>query len=372
MDVQEAVENLIASNREGPHWDFKREHHENKAELLHDILCLANSVTKSNKYLIFGVTDPNEGCEIKGVGSNNRRTQNDIIDFLRSKHFAGDIRPEVELQHLSVRGKEIDVLIILDRREKPYYLKQDYRHNGTIVRAHHIYARNIDTNTPIDSSAELLKIEAMWLERFGFDLQPAQRMQDLLRHPEQWEKDIGNNPIAYHRNFPEYQIQFGEPERFTEVYSFFYPNEKSYFKETSFRYLNTELFREQFIYCDEMRIDLCAPKIGCIRINQREIWYHFYEMDSRLGAFLQFVTDGTLNFHSRVGEAAFVVFQNRQQRTDFEEYVRSNVHLLDRIPDDSGAQAVNERIERHGEYFIFDPVELVKLKTLFLKWRDEQ
>lgn len=179
---------LIASNREGPFWDFKQEHHNNKAELLHDILCLANSITKSNKYLIYGVTDPNVGCEIVGLESKNRRTQTDIIDFLRSKRFAGDIRPEVEMQCHTIEGKQIDVLVIFDRREKPYFLKENYRHKQKTVFAQHIYTRNIDTNTPINSSADFHRIEGMWQERFGLDLQPAQRMLELLRHPEQWEK----------------------------------------------------------------------------------------------------------------------------------------------------------------------------------------
>ena len=98
FNLQAEIKQLVATKREGQYWDFKEKHHDNKASLLHDILCLANSLHKGNKYLIFGVGDPQAGCEIKGVEQENRKSQTDLIDFLRSKPFAGDIRPEIELR----------------------------------------------------------------------------------------------------------------------------------------------------------------------------------------------------------------------------------------------------------------------------------
>jgi hypothetical protein len=186
--MEEHIIDLILSQREGPYWDFKEKHHENKASLLHDILCLANSVTKTNKFLIYGVSDPSDGCQVKGVSSDNRRSQTDVIDFIRSKPFAGDIRPEVELRTIPFSDKELDVLIIFDHSQKPYYLREDYRHKEKVVKANHIYTRNLDTNTPIDKSADILFIEGMWRERFGLDLQPSERMVSLLRRPSEWEK----------------------------------------------------------------------------------------------------------------------------------------------------------------------------------------
>lgn len=40
--LPELVADLANLKREGPHWDFKREWHGNKADLLHDIICMAN------------------------------------------------------------------------------------------------------------------------------------------------------------------------------------------------------------------------------------------------------------------------------------------------------------------------------------------
>ena len=51
------VQNLIDRQTEGTYWDFKRQHHENSAELIHDVLCLANADHDGDRYIIFGVED---------------------------------------------------------------------------------------------------------------------------------------------------------------------------------------------------------------------------------------------------------------------------------------------------------------------------
>ncbi|MCB1044420.1 MAG: ATP-binding protein, partial [Acidobacteria bacterium] len=180
MSFTHEISDLIASGREGKYWDFKEQYHDNKAALLHDIICLANSLHKGSKYLIFGVTDPYKGCQIVGIQANRKYSQSNLIDFIRSMKFAGDVRPEIELRTIELQEQEIDVLIVFDRPEKPYYLREDYKDKGKIVRASYIYTRNLDTNIAIDQSADLRIIELMWRERFGLDVQPAERMVTLL------------------------------------------------------------------------------------------------------------------------------------------------------------------------------------------------
>jgi len=41
---REMILDLINSNLEKDYYDFKEEHHKKKTELLHDIICLANSL----------------------------------------------------------------------------------------------------------------------------------------------------------------------------------------------------------------------------------------------------------------------------------------------------------------------------------------
>jgi predicted HTH transcriptional regulator len=77
---------------------------------------LSNSLHKGNGYLIIGISDPSEGTKVIGLteGQMNRKSQDQYIDFLRSKSFAGDCRPEIELHILTIRKKKIDVLEIFD------------------------------------------------------------------------------------------------------------------------------------------------------------------------------------------------------------------------------------------------------------------
>lgn len=55
--LTEEIIELINSMREDDWWDFKECHHEDKASLLHDIICMANNRANKDSYLIFGVTD---------------------------------------------------------------------------------------------------------------------------------------------------------------------------------------------------------------------------------------------------------------------------------------------------------------------------
>ena len=53
------LKDLIARGGEGVYWDFKRKHHTNKGDLIHDVLCLANAEHAGPRFLIFGVDDAN-------------------------------------------------------------------------------------------------------------------------------------------------------------------------------------------------------------------------------------------------------------------------------------------------------------------------
>ena len=368
--IQIEIQNLVLTKREGQYWDFKEKHHDNSASLLHDILCLSNSLYKGNKYLIFGVSDPKSGCEIKGIEEQNKKSQSDFIDLIRSKQFAGDIRPEVELRTIELEGKKIDVLIVFDKPLKPYYLREKYRHQDKEVRANSIYTRNIDTNTPINMSADIGIIEMMWRERFGLDIQPSSRFIDLLNKPEEWNRDIDNKAFAYHEYYPEYQIEFGVRNNFKEVFSYFYANKKSFRGEAKFKYLSTTLFTLPYMYCDEMRILLAVPTNAHVQLLVREVWYMYYVLESRNGAFLNFITDGRFNFG--LGESIFLVFRNSDEQKDFNHYLEKNLDRLDSMDDSSVGINAQNKIKDAGDDFLFNPIEIVNIKKIFDIWKEDK
>ena len=79
------VTRLIGTNREATHWDFKRIWHKNNADLIHDIICLANNPKGHIGLLIIGVDD---GAEHELIDveeySENRKDSQKITDLLRA------------------------------------------------------------------------------------------------------------------------------------------------------------------------------------------------------------------------------------------------------------------------------------------------
>ena len=53
--LTELVDELRHTCREDDWWDFKETHYEDRAALLHDIICLANNRANRDAYLILGM-----------------------------------------------------------------------------------------------------------------------------------------------------------------------------------------------------------------------------------------------------------------------------------------------------------------------------
>ena len=56
------IENLISLKQEGSYWDFKREWYskDKKADLLHDIICMANNLSNRDAFIIIGIDEEND------------------------------------------------------------------------------------------------------------------------------------------------------------------------------------------------------------------------------------------------------------------------------------------------------------------------
>ena len=202
-ELQHIIEELISLKKEGVYWDFKQEHHKNTTDLVHDIICLANTQYDGDRYIIYGV---NDNFEIIGLSEGyGRRKQCDIIDTLRHGHFVNGIYPDILLEKINIQDCEIDILIIKNTKLKPYYLVQDHK-NGkdNSVRKGIIYTRVMDTNTPKDSMASFDQIEYMWKERFGLTETPSDRLKIYLHDFDGWEV---RREQRYFRQFPEFTIR---------------------------------------------------------------------------------------------------------------------------------------------------------------------
>ena len=205
LKLEQVVESLIQSGKEGTYWDFKRKHHRNNSKLIHDVLCLANAEQTGRRYLIMGVDDSDFSlCSVDN--DPNRPTQAEIAGLFRdnaSKFFQSSF-PTFFLEEVVLHGESLDVLVIEDVAKKPFYLTEPIEK----IRAHHIYTRLLDTNTPVDKAAPPHEIERMWRERFGLDSPPLERVKRYLLNTASWKAIEQNGPTEYYYSpHPEFTIR---------------------------------------------------------------------------------------------------------------------------------------------------------------------
>ena len=205
------ISRLINRKAEGTYWDFKRVHHRSNGDLIHDVLCLANTKHTGDRFLIFGVDDKNFSLHAINTDAG-RRTQADLAGLFRdnANKFFQSRFPEFYLEEITLDGVLLDVLVIKDTPHKSYYLVERYEK----ICAHHIYTRICDTNTPVNDVAQPYEIERMWRERFGLDSPPLERVKRYLSEPDTWVPMVkdGSNMNFHHTTFPEFTLKVTEAE----------------------------------------------------------------------------------------------------------------------------------------------------------------
>ena len=286
---------LVSRQGEGTYWDFKLKHHDNTADLVHDVLCLANAEHSGRRYLVFGVN--NETFEIVSIlETEERRTQADIIALFRdnARKLFQSRYPDFHLREIQLEGKSLDVLVIEDRPHKPYYFVEPYAKGRRKVHAHHIYTRVGDTNTPISDSAPPHEIERMWRERFGLDKPPLERARMYLVDPGEWaavsEDPTDGFPYYYHREFPEFTLTtsgtdspyIARNEEWTRGEIARHNNSAGYYK---LYYHQTLLNSTRFVSFDDHKKSMVAPDWEPLGAGR----FYFYKADSIGYSFQRFL-----------------------------------------------------------------------------------
>lgn len=342
MDLLTTICRLIHLKAEGDYWDFKQCYHVNKAELLHDILCLANNRSYRTGYLILGVSDNPKG-EIIGVESDiNRKNQQQIIDFIIHLNWAFDIYPNIQLNTFRVEDHEIDVISIKSTNDVPYFLVKDYTDktvkNKTVC-ANHIYTRVQDTNTPIDKNAHPYQIEALWKHRFGLDLQPLERVQQMLLHPHDWNKysDDLDNTIYYNKFSPEYTIccRYADDKGEPPFYAYYQMDERTLFKDVDIKYHSTTLAKIQAITLNNGCFTCSIPDIAFVhnksQYNKPIYSFRYQIVDSiqyNLSRFFYNSNDLEENYAKQMFDSLILYFVSEEDKAKFIDYLEDNLGLL--------------------------------------------
>lgn len=379
-ELSSVVIELLHSHREDEWWDFKQEHHHDKAELVHDIICMANSRANRDSYIILGVED--KSFIIKGVENDTvRRSQQNIVNILRSVHFAGGVRPRIELRTVQLNGHDVDVLIVKNTSDVPYYLEKEYQDSklkspegkriGKTVRPYHIYTRVVDNNTEIDKNADLNDIEYLWRKRFGLDRSPKERFLILLDELEKWVIDWGNKKYTYHSDFPEYQIvQAGDFQTGWWPSAAFYTHPVFHLAPLNILFHNTIIYETELWCYDHFRKYL--PKADNYSVpGKGEFWYSYYLMDSIEGKLFRLFTHGTMSLSSREPDYhQILVFQDNQEKALFDEYLVEHFddYTDDAIRDQYRFQ-IQEDIPQNYGGMKYSAFQVAKCAKLYEDWR---
>lgn len=358
------IKNIIASKREGEYWDFKEKFHTKKADLLHDIICMANNRLDKDGYIIFGVSDD---YEIKGIENDeNRKSQQNIIDFLKGKKFSGGIRPTIELVTLVIKGKQLDVLIIKNSNDTPFFVTEDYSDGKRRVRANYIYTRIGDTNTDIDKSADINHIEYLWKKRFLLNRPPLEQIKQKLCFKNEWRRE---EDVFYNIYNPEFTVCLEDDDAVhPEFYSYLMTNQSTSYGMLEIKCFGTKLYSRQFVVLDSGRYTTVVPKWGFIgdshSPNETYNYKYFIKgsLDYILHQFLQSDSHEAIWARDRLYKG-IVIYNSEIERELFEKYLQSNIPLLDELIDNENdsydwietenerEKIINQRRIKTGEVF---------------------
>lgn len=347
-ELENEILKLIKQQTEGVYWDFKQQWHSYNADLLHDIICMANSPANRDCYIIIGVEDGT--YNILGVDSENRKNQQNMIDLLRQKPvWAGGYIPEVYVKTISIEGNELDVVIVKQSDNTPFYLLEDYKKEGQPIFKGAIYTRKGDTNTPRIGTADLHDTELLWKRRFGLLYNPSQRAKFYLKDLENWESVEGEtdrfdreDSFLFYKPDPDYTVHFIYKDKSDEVmtyakdvndnavgtqsyYLFAFCN-VSYHTEYSNRrkvvlyYKEVPLFSSVIESVDEGKTNVVPPEFSSVE--------PYYIEDSFRYLMFEFVfKHWGFNYSSEAREVlmrVIPVYKNDNEHEEFREYIKKD------------------------------------------------
>ena len=324
-DLREEVLSLISLQQEGGYWDFKKQWHEKKTDLLHDIICMANNLHNRTAYIIIGIDEEEDYAIVDVKDDPNRKNTQKIVDFLKDKKFAGGVRPLVHVEQLSLYYGDIDVIVIENSHNTPFYLTE--RFDG--VCANHIYTRVMDTNTPIDKSADINNVEYLWRKRFFLDEAPIDKFDHYLKRIDDWEPIQDCDGGYFYKFAPEYTILCEKDDRDGyEYYIFGQVNATPSWWLITLRYHQTAIGQFLGLSLDGGRCFVVAPERAYDVYETEIACFGFYTDGLRL-RLLDFYhkKETTEEYSYRNYMRAIVVFNSKYEYRHFMRYVKNNRKL---------------------------------------------
>ena len=340
MDIRKVSEihNLINNKKEGPYWDFKKQWYlpEKKSELLLDIIAMSNNLANHDGYIIIGV-DEEHDCSICDVSKDlNRKNTDSITDFLRDKAFAGDIRPSVTVESIIIDDATIDVIVVHNSINTPFYLTERYKD----VREGNIYTRIETSNTPKDKSADLSYVTELWRKRFQLGEEPLEIIKKYLDDPEDWnDSPIHGEMFQYYKYKPEYTLSL-EKDDYRDGFEIYMLG--TYFGElhpqwwiSTISYHQTILDQVLLVGLDDSRILVVAPHREFVRFNYNKtviiFCYTHDSLDYKLHLHYSGSSQDIEPYIYRQFMECIIEFENEQEMKEYANYLCEHEDQFDSL-----------------------------------------
>lgn len=368
MKLEETVNSLRAYGREGGYWDFKQQWYEDKAELLLDIICMANNIENRDAYIIIGIQD--KTMKVIGVEKDVHRWKlSSLSQFVAGKHFAM-YSPEIDLQTIIIEEHVIDVIIVRNTNNTPYYLVKDYKDKRKVLKQGQIYIRLNDRKAGYDCAAPYWCIEHLWKKHFGIGLSIMDRLMVLLNDTDKWIFDWGNKKYAYHKEVPEFHIEkTSKMEQGWVPAAAFYAHPTMYLADLNIMYHSTIIYETQLWCFDEFRKYLPAAKNAAL-FEKGEFWYSYYELDSIEGKLFKIFNHNSMNLSSRECDYhQILIFKSKNERKEFERYLKEhfNDYSDEQIKEQYQFQIKNDT-ESNGGGLLFSAFQVAKAAKIYEQW----
>lgn len=320
LPLNRIAEILIEKGKEGEFWDYKQEWHEKISDLLKDIICFANTPHDEKCYFFFGVDDSGKVVGMK----KDRRKQADILEALDNLWFAGDCKPDISVESITINGVEVDVLIVNNTDLTPIYLKKNY---GEMM-AGCIYMRTGDKNTPNRGMANIADIEKLWKKRFGLLKTPLQYIYDSLLCPLDWKQQ---GYTYYNVYKTEYQLEIiddDDDRAKPEFYAYAMTNESTMYEQLQVKSGNTVLDTYQMVVLDGGRYRVPTPSWGFAGYDKygmnHKFTYKYYIVGSDTYKIYRFFLDGDdeeAHYANRKLMNVVLLYETEEEKINFEKYI---------------------------------------------------
>lgn len=276
MDKEKLLAMIHSSEHENEYWDFKEKWYtkQQKADLVKDVVCFANTTHHQDCYLIIGVTDDQR---IVGVEHDeNRKNKQNLRDMLSRVPFAKDT-PHIDVQTYVLAHHEVDVITIFDSDQVPFFLQGEYR-KGKVLYPGAIYCRINDSNTPFDATASDSEVERLWHKRFHQDMEIMDRFTYLLKEEKHWEYVENDEYIGFlYKIDPDFQIVLKDdnaPRQRTAAYAINETKPRITWQRIQFRYRNVLIKEILGVWLDGGRA--LAPVPNLINWNDEISFYAMF------------------------------------------------------------------------------------------------